>query len=776
MTPTSFRRSWLPRRALLEWAVLSTVLATLAVVLGAQVGLGRADLVLYDIAQSIQSRPAPENVAIVAIDDESLAAVGRWPWRRAVLATLLDRVAAARPRAIGVDVILSELDERDPKGDAVLAGVIKGMSKVVFPVTAQSRGGPRPELLLPARPFLQAGVRLGHVLIEPDADGTVRSLYLYEGYADRPWPAFSLVVGGDALDQVVPRRSRLDPQSAPADAWQRADQVHIDFAGPPGTVKRVSALGLLTGKHDSADLAGKFVLVGATATGVGDAYPTPTTGHSELMPGVEVQAQALNALLLGRIGAFASATANALFTFAPVAIALIGFVILAPRLVLPLVASLIAATLAGSALILAHAQMWYPPAAAVLLLLVAYPVWSWRRLDAVVRFLGSQFEQLEHEPAVVPSAPEPSQPRFSDVLGRQIGAVRRAADRLREARRFVADSLDGLPIATLVAGAKEEVLIANRLAEELFSAPHRDELRGRALGSMLQQLSPERPSLWDEVRRGLRDKGRTEIEFIDAKGRSLLLGAAPSVDSDGEPVGLLVTLVDLTAIREAQRRRDETLAFLSHDIRSPQASILAAIELHGLDPQQFTAAETLARIKDYARSTVELSEQFVQLSRVETQEYKLVPCDLSEIAREAVDAVAAQATAKSIGMEIVDAGAVVVHAERQLLLRAIVNLTNNAIKYSPPDSRVSISVSANDTEARCAVRDQGYGISEKDQKRLFQRFARFSSAGQPKEKGIGLGLAFVKTVVERHGGRMTVTSAPGAGSEFGFELPLAPAT
>jgi len=76
-----------------------------------------------------------------------------------------------------------------------------------------------------------------------------------------------------------------------------------------------------------------------------------------------------------------------------------------------------------------------------------------------------------------------------------------------------------------------------------------------------------------------------------------------------------------------------------------------------------------------------------------------------------------------------------------------------------------------DNQARCAVRDQGYGISEKDQARLFQRFARFSAAGQPQEKGIGLGLAFVKTVVARHDGRMSVTSKPGAGSEFGFVLP-----
>ncbi|MBE0618973.1 MAG: CHASE2 domain-containing protein [Burkholderiales bacterium] len=769
------KRSWLPRRAFLEWAVLSMLLSTLAIFLGTLVGLGRADLVLYDAVQSLRHRPVPEDIVIVAIDDESVTAVGRWPWRRAILATLLDRIAATHPRAIGIDVILSEPDDRDPKGDAALAAVLRSTPGVLLPVATQAGGGPVPQVLLPAQPFLDAGVRLGHVHVEPDMDGAVRSLYLREGYPGKQWPAFSLALGAGALDQGALPGDRRLPEHVQPDSWRRDYRVHIDFAGPPGTIERVPALALLTGAQNGDGLAGKFVLVGATATGLGDAYPTPMTGHAELMPGVEVQAQALNALLRGRTTVFASPTANALFTFIPVAAALTGFVILAPRLVLLLVAGLIAATLAASALLLTYAQVWYPPAAAALILIVAYPLWSWRRLEAVVRFLGNQFEQLEREPAVVPSAPEPPSAGFSDVLGRKISAVRSAADRLRETRRFVADSLDSLPVATLVAGPDEHVLIANRRAGRMFGANNHDELRGQALADMFRQLAPDRLSLWEDARRSLREGNHAEIEFKDAGGRSLLLDGAPSVNSHGEPVGLLVTLVDLSGIREAQRRRDEALAFLSHDIRSPQASILAVVELHDLDPQTYPAATTLAKIEGFAHATIELAEQFVQLSHVETQAYQLAACDLGEIAREAVEAVQALAAAKSIRVEFAGGGALPLYADRGLLLRAIVNLANNAVKYSPPDTTVTVTVSAENNLARCAVRDQGYGISEKDQKRLFERFARFSNTGQPREKGIGLGLAFVKTVIERHEGRMSVTSKPGAGSEFGFVLPMAAA-
>ena len=775
MIAREFKRAWLPRRAFLEWAVLSLLLSTLAIALGAQVGLGRIDLVLYDAAQSLRTRPVPEDIVIVAIDDASVAAVGRWPWRRAVLATLLDRIAATHPRAIGVDVILSELDDRDPKGDAALVAVLKATPGVILPVAAQTRGGPVPQLLLPAQPFLDAGVSLAHVHVEPDADGAVRSVYLREGFSDKQWPAFSLALGAETMKQGALPGERRPPGETQADSWLRDYRVHIDFAGPPGTIKRLPALALITGRQDGDALKGKYVLVGATATGLGDAYPTPLTGHSELMPGVELQAQALNALLRGRTTVIASPAASALFTFVPVAAALIGFVFLAPRLVLILVAGLLAATFAASAALLAYGQLWFPPAAVALMLVVAYPLWSWRRLEAVVRFLGNQFEQLEREPAVVPGASEPPSARFSDVLGRQIGAVRNAADRLREARRFIADSLDSLPIATLVAGTDERVLIANRHAERLFGGQSRDALRGQALAAMFLRLAPARTSLWEEARRSLSASDRAEIEFKDAAGRSLLLEGAPSLDSQGERVGLIVTLVDLSTIREAQRRRDEALAFLSHDLRSPQASILAVVELHGIDPQAYPAAAALEQVERHARSTLELADQFVQLSRVETQAYQLADCDLGAIAREAVEAVQAQAAAKSIRVEFAGGGAAPVRADRGLLMRAIVNLANNAIKYSPRDTTVLVAVSAEGDRARCSVRDQGYGISENDQKRLFERFARFSTAGQPQENGIGLGLAFVKTVVERHEGRMSVTSKPGAGSEFGLALPLAAA-
>ncbi len=410
----------------------------------------------------------------------------------------------------------------------------------------------------------------------------------------------------------------------------------------------------------------------------------------------------------------------------------------------------------------------------MLILLVAFPVWSWRRLEAVVHFLSQQFEQLELEPAIVPGRPAELGSRFSDVLGRKIGALRVAADRLREARRFISDSLDSLPVATLVAGQDEHVLIANRLAAQLLDVGSAAALRGQSVEGLMSALAPAREDLWAEVQRQLQARGHAEMELEDHLRRSLLLDCVPCLDMQGERSGLLVTLVDISPIRDAQRRRDETLAFLSHDIRSPQASILAALELHQLNPERFPAERILQQIEQQARSTIELADQFIQVSRAETQALKLDACDLADVAREAAAAVQSQAEAKGMRVEASAVEAVVVRADRALLVRSLVNLINNAVKYSPPDTTVTVSARLQGREAHCGVRDQGYGISEADQQRLFERFARFSQPGQPQEKGVGLGLAFVKTVIDRHHGEMRVTSKLGEGSEFGFVLPLLP--
>jgi signal transduction histidine kinase len=266
------------------------------------------------------------------------------------------------------------------------------------------------------------------------------------------------------------------------------------------------------------------------------------------------------------------------------------------------------------------------------------------------------------------------------------------------------------------------------------------------------------------------------IEYTNREGRSHLARCAVLAAADGSSGGWIVTFSDISELREAERAREEVLAFLSHDMRSPQSSIIALLELHELDPDDNPKEEVHRRIEQYARRTLSLSEQFLQLARAESKAHETAVEDLGAITEEAVDDVWTAAEKKGIRIEVRwDGEPLPVLADRPLLLRAVVNLLTNAVKYSPEKTTVTVTVAERHVGDGlwhvCEVADQGYGISAENQARLFERYRRFSEPGQPKAQGAGLGMAFVKTVIEKHGGTIGVASKPGKGSTFTIILP-----
>jgi signal transduction histidine kinase len=231
---------------------------------------------------------------------------------------------------------------------------------------------------------------------------------------------------------------------------------------------------------------------------------------------------------------------------------------------------------------------------------------------------------------------------------------------------------------------------------------------------------------------------------------------------------VIISVVDLTVIRQLEEQREEALRFLSHDIRSPQASILALLDTH--DGKDHVSLHE--RIRAAAQSTLRLADGFVQFARAENaQSYQFEAQDLEAMAQEAADEVWALAHKAGVRIEQNTCDEPVwVHADRSLLWRAIVNLLNNAVKFSPAGGLVSIEVRETAQFARASITDQGPGMSEAQANRLFTNFSRLPSA--QRKDGVGLGLAFVKAVAQQHAGRVEVVSAPGQGSTFSLEIPL----
>jgi signal transduction histidine kinase len=415
--------------------------------------------------------------------------------------------------------------------------------------------------------------------------------------------------------------------------------------------------------------------------------------------------------------------------------------------------------------------------------LLFYPLWSWRRQEAALHFLSAELARLEQEPGLLSVVALARSGR--QHLDDRMRAVYRMSSRLRDLRRFLADGIEGLPDATVICDLDGRVLLANGSCIKL--AQSAGDLRNgmsptwhvRALISAVA-LRPE-PGLayWESLRRAFVGKPvaaaehpAAGVELQARNQRSMLLRGAPLRSDTGGLAGLIISLTDITQVRMAERRREETLRFLSHDMRSPQASILALIDLQAEPSHAMPLPALLSRISEHASRTLDLADEFIQLARAEAYSLKSVDLDLAGVVLDATDELWALATRRRTTVNVeVDEDHPTVSGDPVLLTRAVANLVGNAIKYGPPAGVVTVRVARRGGRIAIDVSDQGPGIDATDQLALFHPFVRLQDGKPDAPKGSGLGLVFVKTVVERHGGEMLVRSKPGAGSTFTILLP-----
>ena len=756
------------RRPTLEWLAVTTLCIVLAVFAALEGWLWRIDQTIYDSFLSSFRRATSANVAIVAIDDASLAELGSWPWSRRVHAALLDRLHDAGARAVALDLILDTPSRDDPAADTVLAQSMRAFGRVALPLTQATTGVLLTGEILPLPEFVAAAAALGHGQVEFDPDGIARSVYLWEGFGSARHPQLALAL----LRIVDPEVAARYAQPGPGDdddrlQWVRAMWLRVPFAGPPGTYPYYSYAAVLRGEVPADALRDKVLLVGATASGMAEAVPTPMSGLSRPMPGVEVDANVYDALRRGDAVRPLSAGTSAGVAALAVLVAMLALFYGDPRtgLLVSVLAGL--AALALAAVALQAGSMWFGPAPAVLGCMLAYPLWSWRRLEWAQRYLDAELAALEREGDALPSEVDRG---AADRLERRIRIVRHVARQQRDVRRFIADTLEHLPIGVVVIDPGNRVVLHNERARHLLQA-----FRGEDLLAALRSLPWP---VYLPMRDGLPDlagfAGIRQFELPVGR-RHLLLSVAELVAGTGSLSGRVIGLADVTVMHEAQRTREDTMHFLSHDLRAPLASILTLIDGYKGDPA--AQAEQIPRIARYARSALDLADGLFRLVRAEGSDPKdFVELDLAGLVDSAADEVWPQAHARGIRVavdtRVAETEEPIVRGDFSLLRRAVINLLTNAIKYGSPDSTVSAELAAEGADWVIRVRGQGAGIPPDALPRLFKRFSRIVEEGRDRPSGVGLGLLIVKTVAERHGGNVSVESTPGVGSMFEIRLPL----
>ena len=766
--------------------------------------------------------PVPEDIAIVAIDEASMARFGRFPWSRQVIARTIDALAAARPKVIALDILFT--DPTTQEDDDNLARSIGRAGNVV--VAAQLtdspvHGGP-PRWLQPLPAIERAAASVGHVNAQTEQDGIVRQVAIR--LADdngRSYRAMAVeavrIADGTPEEGITDRQDalllgartiRLDTSPPPIAIVPSAStqvtpqvlhggRVTIDYIGPAGSFGPVtySLSDVVAGRVAAENLRGKYVLIGATAASLGERVASPfvrytdarADQHGALMPGVEVLANAIHVILSSRYYTEPSDLAEFLWG---ATVALLTLLLLewaqGGREVLKQLGVLVGmGVLVVAASYLAFLKLLlYPPMVACLVAFTCAGLLGLLRRSLVASArLDSNIEELALSGDLLapagPGIPGPYHWAEGGPVSLSRGWLPKGLEwkartlselnaRLLDRAKFVNFALRSVEDGLLIADSEGLITFANRSAGAILGVPAR--------GLVGQNLTQRLPGSVDSetLNRVVAERGHVEREISIRGLRTLqytLRLAAVSADEKGEgPVlGIVASLSDVTRQYELQQTKNDVISLVSHEMRTPLTAIQGMTELlAAYDVEPGRRREMNLAINDEVKRLTRMITGYLDITRLESgaTEMRLSPVRAESLLERILillEPVAAQRQIRLVRNVPADLPPFL--ADADLLSRAVENLVSNAIKYSADGTAVTLSARAEEEYVAIEVADHGYGIPEADLGRVFDKFYRVPRVQDADVPGTGLGLALVREIAELHHGSISVRSEVGVKSE-----------
>lgn len=370
--------------------------------------------------------------------------------------------------------------------------------------------------------------------------------------------------------------------------------------------------------------------------------------------------------------------------------------------------------------------------------------------------------------------------RGGSELARAARALNRAAERLgermtelEEERNLMSAVLSGMIEGVLAVDSSGRAILINQALAQIFRL---DPQQG--LGKTPLELvgNNELARLFAAA---LEEEKQTEaiIRVSLPSERFFKALATPLISPEGRVIGAVAVLHDITELRRLEAMRRDFVANISHELRTPLASIQGYAEtlLDGALDDRENNRRFVEIIKRQAEGLARMAEELLTLSAVESEGFQLKPTEfeVGELVEAALSTLGEQAARKKQKIEVaLEPGLRKMRGDRERLARVLINLLDNAIKFTHEQGRIVIS--ARETAAgqiAISVSDDGIGIPRQELPRIFERFYRVDKGRSREPGGTGLGLAIAKHIVEAHGGSIGVESAPGRGSKFTVILP-----
>jgi signal transduction histidine kinase/CHASE2 domain-containing sensor protein len=716
-----------------------------------------SELRLTDTFFQLAPPPAQHSpVVLVLIDDESLRQYGRWPWSREILGTLIGKVADNGAGVIGLDVLLSE--PQSPAADAALQNALhtSGRAVIVGKIGAFPDG---PHWVEPLPRFSQAAVAVGHAHAVLDDDGICRRFPPLELTIEGPRWAFAVEVARRTDERrtavFLGRYGVPLADDAPRVTTAKPILVRIPFRRDP--FDTISAATVLQGADLKARLAGRPVLIGFGGTEISDRLNTPLA--TELpAPGVEVHAQILDGILAGR-----------LLHEVPIAVS----------------ASLMASTCLLVVVVFRRWRGWASVALLVVLATAVFAVgflmflWASRIVPA-----GAMMLAVVAGPLLVYSADfalvERSVTR--QLLGLRSWLTTKGKDAPTAGNGDLSWKLSLLQKLETELGSLYE--LHNTLLESTQDLVVIFDEQGHLLlhnQSFAAVLAPMPPSLtlqqlrarWvPEADAPLTPTNVGQEGEVQLSGKLYAVRTVPLPPTRLSPGGgTVLTFTSLQTRVERDRARAEALAFITHELRTPLASIQGFADLMIQAPGSPDCEGAPETILWESKRLLALINSYLDVLRLDAgaKPVKSDVLELHDIARQVFGILRPLATGANMRIVLESDAAVVMVGDATLISGAVLNLVSNAIKYGKPGTEIKVRCFAAADEVVISVRNQGNPIAAADLPHLFDPYyrAREVESARP---GWGLGLAFVKRIAEKHGGSVQVKSDPSS-TTFEIHLP-----